>query len=83
MRDYTIAETQAFAESNLLCRMMEECNMPIRYAIEIVNNEGNIYSPDLVDMADKWLKNNLELPKELHKADVFADMGLDPFELPL
>lgn len=61
--NYSQGELYAFAESELLKKILEDGYMPIRYALEIADNDNNIYSPQLVQLANDWLKNNLQVPQ--------------------
>lgn len=73
--NYSQGELYALAESELLKRILEDGYMPIRYALEIADNDNGIYSPDLAKLANDWLKNNLELP-----TTTFVDeTNIDPF----
>lgn len=76
--NYSQGELYAFAESELLKKILQDGYMPIRYALKIADNDDGFYSKELVDMANKWLQNNLQVPQ----VAVTVSEDIDPFELP-
>lgn len=76
--NYSQGELHAFAESELLKKILQDGYMPIRYALEIADNDDGFYSKELVDMANKWLQNNLQVPQ----VSVTVAEDIDPFQLP-
>lgn len=76
--NYSQGELYAFAESELLKKILEDGYMPIRYALEISDNDNNVYSPELVQLANDWLRNNLQAPQ----VAVTVSEDINPFELP-